>query len=256
MAQSISTFQLGHRALALDCGVAALTNEVMTIPPQLGFDHGPYGPLVGVRCGLEVRAVAYPIRARLIDCDPSDARIAIVVSRDASPQIVDPRRDHALIIEVELGPVVDVGRRVLGLPTPAESRSPSEVLDVFWLSGMISEVLRTAPEESPTWASLVVLHPLADQPIEPWSLRNRRLRLPHGWDAFRQQACSARSAWPGMDPAIAAWLDDGSFARWCLADLADRDSVLDDLRDLLEPALMACVDEALAPPGDWIRRWM
>lgn len=256
MAQSISTSELGLRALDLDCGVAALANEIVTIPPQLGVGDGPYGPLVGVRCGSTVQAVAYPLFAHLIDCDPSDTRIAVVVSRTAKPQIVDPRRERPLVIEVELGPAVDVGRRVLGLPTPPEPTSPTEVLDVFWLSTMISEVLRAAPENSPSWASLVVLHPLADQPIEPWRLRNRRLRLTQGWDVFRQQACSARSTWPGMEPEVAAWLDDGSFARWCLADLPDRESIFDDLRDLLEPSVMAYVDEALAPPEDWIRRWM
>ena len=52
------------------------------------------------------------------------------------------------------------------------------------------------------------------------------------------------------DPSIAGWLDDGSFARWCLADLPEKDTILDDLRDLLDPSVMACIDEALAPPGN------
>ena len=255
MAQPVSTTALGRRALSLDCGVAALADEIIAIPPPPGIDQNPYGPLVGVRCGPAVQAVAYPLPARLISCDPSDTRIAIVVSRTEAPLIVDLRQDRPMTIEAELGPAVDVGRRVLGMATPAESTPPSDVLDVFWLDGIISAVLRAGPEESLSWASMSVLHPLTDDTIEPWRLRNRRLRLALGWDAFRHRASSATTRWPGMDPAIAGWLDDGSFARWCLADLPDRDTIIDDLRDLLEPSLMACIDEALAPPGEWIRRW-
>lgn len=256
MARPLSATVLGWRALSLDCGVAALADEIVAIPPPPGVNQSPYGPLVGVRCGPAVQAVAYPLQAHLIGDDPADTRIAVVVSRSVPPQIIDPRRTEPLTIEAELGPAIDVGRRVLGMSTPAESTSPSDVLDVFWLDGIISEALHAGPEKSLNWASVSVLHPLTDQTIEPWRLRNRRLRLPLGWDAFRHRASNASSPWPGMDPSIAGWLDDGSFARWCLADLPDRDTIVDDLRDLLEPPVMACIDEALAPPGEWIRRWL
>ena len=85
MAQSVSASSLGWRALSLDCGVAALADEMVAIPPPPGINQNPYGPLVGVRCGPAVQAVAYPLPARLIDCDPSDTRIAIVVSRTEAP---------------------------------------------------------------------------------------------------------------------------------------------------------------------------
>ena len=255
MAQPVSNSALGRRALLLDRGVVALAGEIIVIPPPLGINESPYGPLVGVRCGRAVRAVAYPLPARLISSEVADTRVAVVVNRTAAPQIVDPRREHPLTIEAELGPAVDVGRRALGMATPKESTPPSDVLDVFWLDGIISDVLRSDPGESRDWAAVSALHPLTGHAIEPWRLRNRRLRLPLGWDAFRRRASNASSPWPGLDPSIASWLDDGSFARWCLADLPDRDTILDDLRDLLEPSLMACIDEALAPPGDSIRRW-
>lgn len=256
MAQPVSASALGWRALTLDSGVVALADEIIAIPPPLGIKESPYGPVVGVRCGPSVQAVAYPLPVRLISREVADTRIAVVVSRTARPQVVDPRREHPLVVEAELGPAVDVGRRVLGIATPPESTPPSEALDVFWLDGIISRVLRSAPADPPDWGSVSVLHPLTDRPIEPWRLRNRRLRLSLGWDAFRRRASSASSPWPGIDPSIASWLDDGSFARWCLADLPDKDAILEDLRDLLEPSLMACIDEALAPPGEWIRRWL
>lgn len=255
MAQPVSASALGRRALSLDSGVVALAGDIIAVPAPLGVAASPYGPLVGVRCGRSVQAVAYPLPARLISSEVVDTRIAVVVSRSAAPQVVDPRREHPLTIEAELGPAVDVGRRALGLATPPESTAPSSVLDVFWLDGIISEVLRSTPAFSLGWESVCVLHPLTDCPIEPWRLRNRRLRLPLGWDAFRHRASNASSPWPGMDPAVAAWLDDGSFARWCIAELPDKDTILDDLRDLLEPSLMARIDETLAPPGEWIRRW-
>ncbi len=256
MAQSVSARSLGRRALSLDCGVAALADEMIAIPPAPGTSAHPYGPLVGVRCGRAVHAVAYPLSARLVHSEATDTRIAVVVSRTSAPLIIDPRRKQPMTIEAELGPAVDVGRRVLGMATPVETTSPSDVLDVFWLDGIISVALRSEPEGPLNWAAVSTLHPLTDRQIEPWRLRNRRLRLPLGWDAFRNRASNAASPWPGMDPSIAGWLDDGSFARWCLADLPDRDTIVEDLRDLLDPSVMAGIDEALAPPGEWIRRWL
>ncbi len=253
MAQFVSTSSLGKRALSLNCGVAALADQILAIPSPSNAKVNPYGPLVGVRCGRAVQAVAYPLSARLVDNEETDARIAIVVNRTSRPQIIDPRKDQPLTVEAELGPAIDVGRRALGMPTPAELASPSDVLDVYWLDGIISVVIRSGLEESLSWAAAVLMHPLADETIEPWRLRDRRLKLPLGWDAFRSRACNASSPWPGMNPGIARWLDDGSFARWCLANLPDKDTILDDLRDLLEPSVMACIDEALSPPGDWIR---
>ena len=259
MAQPISNSTLGRRALKLNCGVAAINNEILALPPPHGIAVSPYGPLVGVRCGPRVQAVAYPLAARLIGLAQGELHnttIAVVVNRAAPAQIIDPRRPLPLDIKTELGPAVDVGRRVLSIATPEEHTPPVDVLDVFWLDSIISATLRLGPEQPLNWGSTAMLHPLSNEAIEPWQLRERRTGLTLGWDAFRQRASNASSPWPGMDPAIAAWLDDGSFARWCLADLPEKDTLLEDLRDLLEPSLNTRIYEALNSPGEWIRRWI
>ena len=45
----------------------------------------------------------------------------------------------------------------------------------------------------------------------------------------------------GITPTEAAWFDDGSFARWVLAVFPDPADVVDDLGELLAPAVVDLV---------------
>ena len=249
MAVSVSTLSLGERALAFGRGVVAVRDDMIALPPPDPPSVHPYGPIVGIRCAPEVSAVAYPLPVGLISCDPSGRQIAVVVTRAGDCHVVDLRVRAPMSVSLELGPGVDVGRRALGLPTPAEPTPPVALLDAIWLDRVLAAVLDADLGTSPPWMALCVLHPLADQALEPWCLRDRRLALRVDWEGFRHRATRPDAPWPGLDPSVAAWLDTGSFARWSLADMPDPGTVLTDLGDLLDPATMTCVDEALGPPA-------
>ncbi len=251
MAVSVSTLSLGERSLAFGCGVVAVGDHMIPLPTPDRPARHPYGPIVGIRCGSHVAAVAYPLRIGLVNGDRGRRRIAIVVARTGDCHLVDRRESEPIPVPVGLGPVVDVGQRALGLSTPAELTPPIALLDAIWLDRVLAAVLDADLGTSPPWLSLSVLHPLAGQPVEPWSLRDRRHGLGVDWEAFRRRATRPDTPWPGLDPMVADWLDTGAFARWSLADMPEPSTVLADLGDLLSATTMACVDEALAPRPDW-----
>ncbi len=253
MVQPMSNLTLGRRALELECAIVLIGDEMIALATNT---TSPYGPIVGVRCGSNVQAVAYPISARLVQSGVQETTIAVVVTRENLAQIVSLSKPTPLNVEAELGPAIDVGRRALGLVTPEELTSATEVLDIFWLDSIISVTLRLGTTEPLNWASISMLHPLVNQESSPQQIRERRETVKLSWRDFRHRASNPRSPWPGMDPAIASWLDDGSFARWCISDLPEKETLLEDLQDLLEPQLMTQINEALDTPGDWIRRWL
>ncbi|MEZ5167411.1 MAG: hypothetical protein R2695_13325 [Acidimicrobiales bacterium] len=129
------------------------------------------------------------------------------------------------------------------------------LLDAIWLDRIIGHVLERDLGSTTRWCVLAKLHPLAADSavlgraaVTPESLRGRRLGLRVGWAGFRARATSPGAPWPGMSPAIASWLDDGSFARWVLTDLPPIGPVLADLGELLEASVVSDIHEALAAP--------
>jgi hypothetical protein len=54
-----------------------------------------------------------------------------------------------------------------------------------------------------------------------------------------------------VGPDVAAWMDDGMFARWLLGSRPDPVDVVVDLVDLLPPPLTRGVVEALQAWGCW-----
>jgi hypothetical protein len=251
MAPPTSTHTLGNRCLELDRAVISLDDRLVALPRPLEPVRHPYGPAVGIRCAPTTTAIAYPIAARLIHDDPIRRRLAVVVRRDGSAHVVDPEGGAPMAVSHEFGPAVDVGRRALGLSTPPEPIPPVVMLDAIWIDRALAATLAADMGSPPPWEMLVVLHPLAGVSLAPWMLRDRRLSLAVGWPAFRHRATRPDSAWPGLPSSLAAWLDNGSFARWVLADLASTQLLLDDLAELVEPQVMADIDEALAGEVMW-----
>jgi hypothetical protein len=243
--------RLGARCLDLDRAVVAVGDGFLALPPPDGASGHPYGPAVGVRCAPAVDAIAYPVDARIVSCEPSIRRLAVVVARAGEAVIVDPRRADPLCITAEFGPLVDVGRRALGLATPAEPTPPVTMLDAVWADRLLAATLDADLGAPPSWSSLGALHPLAGASITSEDLRLRRLAMPLDWSAFRRQAARSGASWPGLTPGLAEWLDDGSFARWALADLPPATHLLDDLAALLAPETMVHIDAALVGAVRW-----
>jgi hypothetical protein len=129
------------------------------------------------------------------------------------PDLDDPHRC--------VGRLVDMLRRSLGLPTPPPGFRVDQLTTRLWLHRLLSAA-----------AAGGALGPEAVEALEP--------PLPATWAACREQC--ALGGWPeiGVPPEVAAWMDEGVFAREALASFPDPFDALVDLAELL-------------PRGTWVR---
>lgn len=115
--------------------------------------------------------------------------------------------------------------------------------------------VRAEPCERLGWGELAALHPLAQGvSLTPAELLERRVAFDrtHTWSSLRRAASLQGSdepmVAPGLTPAVAAWLDDGSFARWVLAGLGDTDAARAEVTAALAPPVADKLQAALAAP--------
>ena len=114
---------------------------------------------------------------------------------------------------------------------------------------------RTEPCERLDWGEMAALHPLAQGvSLTPAELLERRTAFDrtHTWSSLRRSASLQGSdepmVAPGLTPAVAAWLDDGSFARWVLAGLGGIDTARTEVTASLAPLVAAKLQAALTAP--------
>ncbi len=135
------------------------------------------------------------------------------------------------------GRLVDVCRRALGRPTEPPAGPPLEWWSAVWLDRILAEAA-AAPTTRWTWRRVLALHPLGD-PATAAGL---------GWEDLRRLAAT-----PGavglVDPAVAGWLDEGSFARWLLGEQLPLSTLLREVGALLPPSVHERVRVLLAGQG-------
>lgn len=131
--------------------------------------------------------------------------------------------------------------------SPAARAEPERSLDIGSAP--------TEPERSLDWGELAALHPLAEgDSVTPVELLERRagFERTHTWSSLRRAASLQGQdeplVAPGLTPAVAAWLDDGSFARWVLAGLGDTNAAQAGVTAALDPPAAAALHQALAGP--------
>ncbi len=187
-----------------------------------------YGALVGLRCPAEMVAVASILESTIrIRGETVPAKIAWSadrLGRTGGLARVDP--DCTFSVHDLKGPVVDVARRALGLATPACEEPVVTIIDAVFLDRVRRALDRRGFDDRPDWAQLAALHPLVgNTEMTARELLGRRASFEstHSWSLLRRcvsrQASDMALIAPGLDSAVAGWLDDGSFARWMLAGL-------------------------------------
>jgi hypothetical protein len=160
------------------------------------------------------------------------------------------------------GQVADLCRRVLGLPTPPPSRSPSDLMSTFWLDRVVASTLED-PGHPPSWEVVAARHPVlawmtndrpgpVDAPEVTLACAGRAFADRVDWHRLRTSPL-ARDLGPApVEPHVPAWMDDGMFCRWAfdrLPELADLRAVLGET---LSARVAALVDDALrAWEVDW-----
>ena len=236
-----------------------------------------YGPLVGLSCPFEVAAVG-----SVADCYVwyGDCPVPVVVAWAAD-------RLGQAIMGVRVGndsnfamgklsdcPGLDVARRALGMATPVCREPTVRMADAVFFRRALCALGRgpgngagaepdpadsTKAQDEPDmgldWGELAALHPLAEEDsVTPVELLERRadFERTHTWSSLRQAASlqgrDEPLVAPGLTPAVAAWLDDGSFARWVLAGLGDIGAARAGVTAALDRPVAAALRRALAAP--------
>ena len=270
-------------ALAEDASPAAWLLRVCAVPDEveLGWlalpdGHHPVEELIGFRapddwCAIGTAATG---TARHLDAPAATVRVRTVhlVGRDGgwasrwAPLDLgaDAGGADAGVADEPgrpVGRIDDACRRALGLPTPPPPGGTGLLWALRWLDDVIDDATtRCRRRRTVGWADVAALHPAvaalcdggpADGPPTPRALGQMARQLEEWRDwAFLRQACAAGThAEPEVPAAVAAWLDEGAFARWVLGSYPE----LDDLRaavDAILPAAVArSVEAALVAAG-------
>ncbi len=113
--------------------------------------------------------------------------------------------------EQPVGRVPDAARRVFGLPTAPAAVSPLAYWAALWL-----RELTAADEPATTWDDAAARFPLLGAAADPVELVDQGRVLGHEvpWSMLRRVVRRGRAPLPGVTAEMAAWMDDGMFARW------------------------------------------
>jgi hypothetical protein len=226
--------------------------------PKLGAAGTDPDDLVGALVGFvappdwEAMAVVVHGRAWLLDdrsVDPSPVRLTHVVDRDGRVASVvrHQGRPPADPIGPGEGRLVDVCRRALGLPTPPPPEDSTELWALMWLDNLLARVARgerirglVAAAHAHPAIELVAEHEprLLDEAIGRLVRLGTLLGTQRSWPNLRRAAAAGEWDVERLTAEGAAWMDDGLFARWVLADFPPVDDYLAELSQLLaEPVV-------------------
>lgn len=246
-----------------------------------------YGPLVGLSCPFGVAAVGSVADCVVWYGDyPVPVVVAWAANRLGQATMGVRVGNDSDFVTGKLSdcPGLDVARRALGMATPvcraptvrmadavffrralcALDRKPGGGADIAGPDPASRFEAQAEPERGPgdsadttglDWGGLAALHPLAEgDSVNPVGLLERRAAFEktHTWSSLRRAASLQGQdeplVAPGLTPAVAAWLDDGSFARWVLAGLGDTNAAQAGVTAALDPAVAAALHRALAGP--------
>ena len=212
-----------------------------------------YGPLVGLSCPFEVAAVGSVADCVVMygDC-PVPAVVAWAADRLGRATMGVRVGNDSGFATGKLAdcPGLDVARRALGMATPVCRTRVVSMADAVFFHRVLRAIDRRLG-----WGEMAALHPLAQGvSVTPVELLERRTAFDrdHTWSSLRRAASLQGSdepmVAPGLTPAVAAWLDDGSFARWVLAGLGDIDAARTEVTASLAPPVAAKLQAALTAP--------
>ena len=208
----------------------------------LGFVAPAHWRAVGVSCS----GVSHRLH------DPSSGGEAVVMTA-----LLDRSGDVASVIrrgnEVEVmhepleGTVADACRRALGIPTAPPPPSTLGLWTLIWLDRVVELAGRGgAGGGLRSWPAIARLHAAAGSPaddplgaLDPPGLAAAASAVAEAWTWARLRADPSVLDLPGPPPSarLAAWMDDGLWARWLLGHLPAPDDLMAAVHALLPPAL-------------------
>jgi hypothetical protein len=162
------------------------------------------------------------------------------------------------------GRIADALARALALPTAPPERRVGELWAAMWLERVLDAWEHT---RTPTlsWDAVVGMHPFAilnsigpsDLPDAPQAACSTLSQHPFNqlsWEDLRRVTARGDAGLLGVSPALARWLDEGSYSRWVLDDLPPLEVLLDTADARLPRALrrpirqVASLADLVPPP--------
>lgn len=211
----------------------------------LGLDAPSHWAALGVSCTGRAHTASAP---------PEPVAVTILLDRAGAAAGVLRRGDTVCDMpDRPEGVVADACRRALGLPTGPPPGSTRELWSLLWLDRVVDAAAGGRPGDRPaTWPTLAQLHPaaslslpgdLSGAALRPAALAGAAARLTAAWPWSRLRAEPSALPLPASapSPGLAAWMDDGMWARWLLSHLPAADDMLSAVRGLLPPALAETV---------------
>ena len=232
---------LAHRALDRPDGgavLATITGARATIDPPAGGGLA----LIGLRCPPETVAAAATTWCETLRPDGCRRCGALAWSVDRRGGSLALFRDHEAddveILAAVAGTLLDIGLRALGRSTVLCSSPVVWFPDGVFLqrvSRLVDERRGSCTRRRLTWDNVSPLYPLnvVGKPLSTRIVRHLRqdFHERNTWSSLRrgvvEQPVSAPPILPGLTPAVAGWLDDGSFARWVLSRVSDPRSTME-----------------------------
>lgn len=218
-----------------------------------GFVAPPHWQAVGVSCAG---------RAHQLDTEPDAVTITILIDRSGAAAGVLRRADEVTELPGRPeGVVADACRRALALPTGPPPASTLDLWTAAWLDRVVELAGRSdGRARLRTWSAVAGLHAAVGAPgnrpeaaLDPVALAAAASALAEAWPWARLRQDPSVADVPGPPPArqLAAWMDDGMWARWLLARLPAVDDLLAAVRALLPSVLADGVElvVAAAEPG-------
>lgn len=222
------TFRLGQRPIA---------EGEHPLDHLLGFSAPPAWLAMGVVCfgwaapadSIDGQRTApgwasqHPDRRRV--------RVVTLMDRSGLEHATAALEDGTVIDGPGEGAVTEALRRCLGLPTPPPAVGTVEFFAQVWLQAVL------ASSASRTWARVAAAHPASSwirsrQPptVDELVEAGRALEAVATWEELRLRTAQGGERWALLlDPELAAWMDEGMFARWVLADRPTLDELVDGL---------------------------
>ncbi len=249
---------------------------------RLADDEHPLDHLLGFVAPAEWRAVglvSYGWAAPL-DGEPAATlppsehpervrvRSVHLVGRDGAEAATTAFEDGRAIDQPSGGVVADSLRRAMGTPTPPPAEPVLELIAAIWLEHAIAKVCddvligvvpgatgsRGRRRGRLTWAALAAQNPLLAR-ARAGGLRLGARRLPDigltfasfvTWSDLRWESMTGARPWGiAVDPDLAAWMDDGMYARWLLDGRLPSEMLAAELAPFCSPDCRRRLDECL-----------
>lgn len=155
--------------------------------------------------------------------DRRRVRVVSLLDRTGDERATATLEDGTVVDEPGSGMVADAMRRCLGLPTAAPPVGSGELFAAMWLTSIASAGRRL------TWSEAAMLHPAMQllsrsggrrPQVEELVSSARSLARALPWGELRLRAAAGvEDGGIGLSADVAAWMDDGMFARWVLGGL-------------------------------------